>query len=302
MKKRLWKPVLLLGLFLFTVIACGISFNGPDEKLSREDLEFQLTLEALQRTQTAAAAPPDKAQQPPKDALPDQDADPDDDSDDDTACNSSKFVSETIPDGTVYQAGDTFTKSWTIRNAGTCDWTTDYKFVFEGGDQMGGSSSMNVPSVIEPGEKITFQVDLKAPSANGDYTGVWRLKAADGEKLGQYWVKITVGTAGPPPAAFSVTGVEFYMPHTSIDMGCSNSVNVKAEITTSAAGTVTGYWEDSTDFDQTPISVAFAGAEKKIIDYNVEIFATGDYQVFLYIDEPNHQLFGPKEFHVNCTQ
>ena len=306
MKKRLWKPILLHGLFLFTVIACGISFNDSDEKSSQEDLEFQLTLEALQRTQTAAAAPPAK---PPEDTQPDQDADSDDDSDDDsdndTACNSSKFVSETIPDGTVYQAGETFTKSWTLRNAGTCDWTTDYKFVFESGDQMGGSSSMNVPSVIEPGETITFQLDLTAPSADGDYTGIWRLKAADGEKLGKYWVKITVGSGAPPPpppAAFAVTGVEFYMPHTSIDMGCSNSVNVKAEITTNAAGTVTGYWEDSTDFDQTPISVTFAGAEKNIIDYNVEIFATGDYQVHLYIDEPNHQLFGPKEFHVNCTQ
>jgi hypothetical protein len=299
MEKRLWKPILLLGLFLFTVIACRISFDSKDEESSREDIEFQLTLVAMQRTQTVAAAPPDKPKQPPEDSLPDKDSD--DDSGDDTACNSSKFVSETIPDGSVYQAGETFTKSWTIRNAGTCDWTTDYKFVFESGDQMNGLTSMNLPSVIKPGEKITFQIDLTAPSANGDYTGIWRLKAADGEKLGKYWVKITVGSGAPPPATFAVTGVEFYMPHINIDMGCSGDVTVWAEITTSAAGIVTYHWVDSAGGASVPLSVTFAGAEKKIVEYNVLIDFTDDYQVDLYIDEPNHQWFGPKEFHVNCT-
>ena len=301
MRRRLWKPILLLGLFLFTVIACGISFNGSDEKSSREDIEFQLTLEALQRTQTAAAAPPAK---PPEDTQPDQDADSDDDSGDDTACNSSKFVSETIPDGTVYQAGDTFTKSWTLRNAGDCDWTTGYKFVFESGDQMGGSSSMNVPSVIEPGEKITFQVDLTAPSADGDYTGVWRLKAADGEKLGQYWVKITVGSGGapaPPPAAFAVTSVNLTTADTSIDApACPIEVNVQAKITTNGAGTVTYKWQDSTPAGSVLLSVDFADTGTKTVDYNVLVNLDDHIGVDIYIDDPNNQWFGPLEFDVTC--
>ena len=163
MKKRLWQLILLLGLFLFTITACGISFDSNDEKSSQEDIEIQLTVVSLQRTQTAVAAPPENSQKQPEDAQPDQDSDDDsgDDSDDsdDSACNSSKFVSETIPDGSVYQAGDTFTKSWTLRNAGDCDWTTDYKFVFEGGDQMNGLTSMNLPSVIKPGKTITLDVE-----------------------------------------------------------------------------------------------------------------------------------------------
>ncbi len=300
MEKRFWK-ILLLGLFMLTIIACGISFDGIGVNSSLDEIEFQVTLEALHRTQTAAAAPPGDAQKPPKDAPPDKDPAPDTDSDVGTPCNSSKFVSETIPDGSVYQAGDTFTKSWTIRNIGDCKWTTDYKFVFESGDQMGGLSSMNVPSVIEPGEKITFQVDLTAPSAAGDYTGVWRLKAADGEKLGKYWVKIIVGPAGPPPAAFAVTGVEFYMPHTVIDMGCPNDVNVKAEITTSAAGLVTYHWEDSAGGASVEQSATFTEAGKKIIEYNVSIEFSGPYQADLHINDPNHQWFGPKEFTVNCS-
>ena len=230
MEKRTWKPLLLLGLFILTTIACGISIDTGEKKLSQEDIDIQQTVNALQKTQTAAAAPPDDGEEP-KDDQTDQDSTSDKDSDDGSPCNSSKFVSETIPDGTKFQGGDTFSKSWTIRNAGDCKWTTDYKFVFESGDQMGGSSSMNVPSVIEPGEKITFQVDLKAPSADGDYTGVWRLKAADGEKLGQYWVKITVGSGAapaPPPVAFAVTSVEFSAPASPIDLICPGVVNVIA--------------------------------------------------------------------------
>ena len=302
MKKRNWKPLILLGLMMVAVIACGISFDNDDKKPSKEELELQLTREALQKTQTAAAAPPEEAPKPPKDAPPpDTDPEPDTDPGGGTPCNESKFVSETIPDGTVFEPGESFTKSWTIRNIGDCDWTTDYKFVFEDGDQMGGTTSMNVPSVIEPSEKITFQLDLTAPSAAGNYTGVWRLKAADGEKLGKYWVKIKVESAGPPPASFAVTSATFYMPHTTIDMGCPGDLSVKAEITSSAAGTVTYHWEDSAGGSSVEKSATFTEAGKKILDYTATISSSGSYEAHLYINHPNHQWFGPKEFTVNCT-
>ena len=311
MKKRLWQLILLLGLFLFTITACGISFDGNDDKSSQEDIEIQLTVVSLQRTQTAVAAPPENSQKQPEDAQPDQDSDSDDSSDDDSgddsdgsACNSSKFVSETIPDGTVYQAGDTFTKSWTLRNAGDCDWTTDYKFVFEGGDQMNGLTSMNLPSVIKPGKTITLELDLTAPSTAGDYVGVWRLKAADGEKLGKYWVKITVGPTGPPPpppAAFAVTSVTFSTAASPIDLICPDDVLVTAQITTSAAGTVKYFWEDSTAAVSNLESLDFNAAGTKEVQYNVTVNAGGDHWAKLYIDDPNHQWFGPKNFLAICN-
>lgn len=36
------------------------------------------------------------------------------------------FVSETIPDGTQLQPGESFTKTWTIRNSGTVTWSSVY--------------------------------------------------------------------------------------------------------------------------------------------------------------------------------
>jgi len=307
MEKKHWKSILLIELLLFTVIACSISLdNGGDEKLGQKNFETQLTIEALQRTQTALASTPENSQQQPQDSQQDQDSNSDsnsdDDSDNETPCNSSKFVSETIPDGTVYQAGDTFTKSWTLRNAGGCDWTTDYTFVFEEGNQMKGLTSMKVPSVIEPGETITFNVDLTAPNSDGDYTGVWRLKAADGEKLGKYWAKITVGSSSPPPAAFAISSVMLTTATTNVVApACPIDVNVQAAITSSAAGTATYHWRISGMwYESDTFSVTFAGAETKTVNWDFPVEFSDTINVDLYVDDPNHQWFGPITIDVDC--
>ncbi len=298
MKTKRHQLMLLLAFLLFISLACRISLN--DSEPSEEDIKTELTAQSMQITQTAAAAPPPRSTSTPtKESKPDDSNTADTDTpDDEDTCNQSKFVSETIPDGSVYLPGKTFTKAWVIRNNGTCDWTRDYRFVFEEGDQMDGPLSMKLNHVVKPGETYAFEIDLTAPASNGDYTGVWRIKSDDGENLGKYWVKITVG---PPPAAFAVTSVTFYMPHTSIDMGCPGDVVISSEITTSAAGVVTMKWEDSKACPTVTKSINFANAGSKIIQHTMNITSTGDYWAKVYIDSPNHQYFGPINFHANCT-
>src|SRR5574338_1618752 len=54
-------------------------------------------------------------------------------------CDQAQFVRDvTIPDGTVFAPGATFTKTWRIKNAGTCTWS-GYSLVFDSGDSMGGA-------------------------------------------------------------------------------------------------------------------------------------------------------------------
>ena len=296
MKDNRWAKLGVLAVMLFIIMACEISFD-TDNADNSSDLAIEQTLQVLRQTQTANVAllqshdpaEDQAADQPPSPAAtPTATTDPD-------LCNISHMTGETIADGTVFDAGDTFTKSWTLRNNGICDWTTDYRFVFESGDRMGGATSQALPHVVKPHDTITLSVDLTAPDDNGEYAGTWRLLADDGEKLGFYWVKIRVGPL------FAVTGVSYYMPHTTIDTGCPNDINVKAEITSNAEGKVTYKWEDSTGDSSSTKSVTFTEAGKKIVDYNVTVDATGDYWAKLYIDEPNHQWFSVKEFHVNCT-
>ena len=52
-------------------------------------------------------------------------------------CNWVEFVKDvTIPDGTKITGGTSFTKTWRLRNAGSCTWTTEYDLAFVKGDQM----------------------------------------------------------------------------------------------------------------------------------------------------------------------
>ncbi len=124
----------------------------------------------------------------------------DDDHDDDDKkpsrpedqCLYATYVSETIPDGTVFSAGEAFTKSWTLENTGYCDWNTDYAIDFKSGNQMGGPDAQDLTEEVDQGEDITISLDLVAPSSAGTYKGVWQLKTDDGIGFGEVWVKIEV--------------------------------------------------------------------------------------------------------------
>lgn len=295
----------LIFLIMSFTLACGISFSGDNDN-ETEQLKLQLTLQALQMTQAAsggnqnmtvqdaqpAAVQSSSNQQPA--AMQQASPTP---TDDGIPCNSSNFVSETIPDFTIYQPGVTFQKSWTLRNAGDCDWNENYVFEYEEGSRMGGESSIKVNTVIEPGETVTFTVNLKAPVAAGDYVGVWRLKAADGEKLGKYWVKIKVG---PPPEPFSVKSVNFSTPAQPIHINCPGKVTVTANVKATAAGTVTYKWTDCEGGSSTG-SIVFDSAGTKSVTHKVSIdWTDAGHWAGFYVDNPNHQDFGYTSLNVIC--
>ena len=211
-------------------------------------------------------------------------------------CNKAVFVSETIPDDTEFAGGEAFTKSWTFKNSGTCTWNTNYKLVFATGDAMSGPASVNLVSAVVPNEQVTISVDLTAPTDSGTYTGYWKMQADDDEQFGQVYVRVKTEMV-----VFQVTSVTYYMPHTTIDMACPGDVSISGEITTSAPGTMTYYWTDSDGGQSSTKSIDFDAAEAKIVEYTMTVNGSGDHWAKLYIDQPNHQLFGPKNFTVNCT-
>jgi hypothetical protein len=105
-------------------------------------------------------------------------------------------------------AGDDFTKTWRLKNNGTCTWTSGYQLVFDHGDAMGGPSSVPLTSgTVAPGQTIDISVDLTAPSKPGAYQGYWKLRNPSGVLFGwgsnadsAFWVKIQVeAAAGQPP-------------------------------------------------------------------------------------------------------
>ncbi|HWQ83756.1 MAG TPA: NBR1-Ig-like domain-containing protein, partial [Anaerolineales bacterium] len=113
-------------------------------------------------------------------------------------CNQAEFVRDvTIPDNTELQPGQSFTKTWRLRNIGSCAWTTGYSLVFLSGDAMGGASA-DMPQRVEPGSSIDLSVNLIAPNTAGTYKGNWMLRDRDGRfgigtgASNPFWVQIKV--------------------------------------------------------------------------------------------------------------
>jgi hypothetical protein len=110
-----------------------------------------------------------------------------------STCDNSAYVSDvTIPDGTVIAAGESFTKTWSMLNTGTCTWITAYTLVLYSGDDLDGSAAAITASVA-PNETIYISVDMVAPAAMGSYVGYWRLSNASSTGFGTtVYVMITV--------------------------------------------------------------------------------------------------------------
>lgn len=119
-----------------------------------------------------------------------------------SACDRVTFIADiSVPDGTIFAPNQDFTKTWRLKNSGTCAWTTSYSLVFVSGDQMGGPTTANLPITIGPGQMVDLTVGFKAPSTAGNYKGYWQFRNANGVLFGigsggtsPFWVSINVGS------------------------------------------------------------------------------------------------------------
>jgi hypothetical protein len=87
------------------------------------------------------------------------------------------------PPDSIVKAGTAFTKTWRVKNSGTCPWEDGIYNVdlhFEGGDQMSGLPVQDIsPTTVNPGDTVEVSVKLAAPATAGTYIGYW-LPTADG--------------------------------------------------------------------------------------------------------------------------
>jgi len=119
--------------------------------------------------------------------------------------NRIKFIKDvTIPDNAKVDPGARFTKTWRLKNVGTCTWTEDYKLVFARGEQLGGPDSQPLDATVKPNKTVDVSVELVAPTKKGKYTSEWLLQAPNGEKFGlgkdgktPFWAKIVVPKNAP---------------------------------------------------------------------------------------------------------
>ena len=121
------------------------------------------------------------------------------------ACDWAQFVTDvTVPDGTKYDPGAAFTKTWRLRNIGTCTWTKSYSMVYDSGEKMGTTLSVPFTADVPPGGTIDLSVNMTAPTTSGHYIGYWKFKNASGGVFGigfnanrSWWVEINVTSSAP---------------------------------------------------------------------------------------------------------
>ncbi|HKG54759.1 MAG TPA: NBR1-Ig-like domain-containing protein [Anaerolineales bacterium] len=115
-------------------------------------------------------------------------------------CHLAKFVKDvTIPDGTALETNTQFTKTWRLKNIGSCTWDSSYRIAFVDGTSM--SQAMILPwpgGTVSYGESVDLNINLVAPIYPGNYQGNYRLLAPDGTYFGlgvenkAFWVRISV--------------------------------------------------------------------------------------------------------------
>lgn len=120
----------------------------------------------------------------------------------DTCFDASYVADVTVADNTRFDKNKDFTKTWKVRNSGSCAWEADTEIAFVSGAQLGASSPVKV-GALAGGQSVDVSVPMNSGDKDGAYTGIWRLRNKDGAFGDQLSVVIKVGAevAAPAPVA-----------------------------------------------------------------------------------------------------
>ena len=222
-------------------------------------------------------------------------------------CDSAKFIDDvTIPDDTVMAPGATFTKTWRLKNTGSCIWNTNYAIVFDSGTSMNGPAAKQLAASVAPGQTVDISVDLKAPVNADTYKANWKLRNANGVIFGlgddnkSFWVQIKV--ASPTTEVFAVTSASFTINPSSFSGACPTDITLVGKIKVSKAGSVTYTYRREDGFISPVMTKNFDEAgEKNLVEYSMTLSSSWSGKIWLRVDEPNHQDFNSQQFSITCN-
>lgn len=178
-----------LGLFLFSACAPSAPATTSTPDLNPFRTEVAATVRAqvdqeLAQTPSATPVPSPTATQAPTEtaastpaqedtASPGTTGTPDIGTPGTATADLAEWVSQSIADGTVFEPGETFTITWTLKNAGTSTWTTFYLLRFFSGNAFGASQEIFLDREVPPGETIDITIPMTAPTTLGEYRSDW---------------------------------------------------------------------------------------------------------------------------------
>ncbi len=104
----------------------------------------------------------------------------------DPNCLRLEFLGDvSIPPDTRLKPGEKFTKTWWVRNSGTCAWTTQFDLVNSGGELFGSTGKVDFTQDVAVGETVQLSIfDLAAPTRLGTYYSYWLIATPYGNRIG----------------------------------------------------------------------------------------------------------------------
>ncbi|MBT3338287.1 MAG: hypothetical protein HN855_09450 [Anaerolineae bacterium] len=223
-------------------------------------------------------------------------------------CLVASFAGETIPDGTVVETGQYFTKSWTIVNSGTCTWHKGYKLIYWDGNLLGGAAEYEFFDEISPGETMTFPIQLLAPSEAGVYESFWKFKSPSGYIFGvgqsNTPVSVNISVGNPGDLEYGITSVHYTLQRDP-EFGCPANVRWKiiATITVNGPMTVVAQFQQSDGNHTVKKTKVFteASSQNMSVTWTLNKGATANPRwVQLVVFEPDYQEYPTYTFVNNC--
>jgi hypothetical protein len=119
------------------------------------------------------------------------------------ACtNSAEFVADvTVPDGSSLQSDVAFTKTWRVKNTGTCTWDSRYAVAFVDGTLFSAYDAFALSVTAAPGQTVDISLPMRSPIYPGVYESDWKMRTPDGKLFGvgqkdtPLWVKLNIGSS-----------------------------------------------------------------------------------------------------------
>lgn len=231
-----------------------------------------------------------------------------------------EFITDvTVPDGTAFKPGESFVKTWRLKNTGTSTWTPAYSVVFVSGNQMGGPASAPLPNNVPPGQTVDISINLVAPNDSGSYFSYWTLRNPSQNNFGvgpgsdqPFYVLINVqgGGGGGTPAPTSptvpggkmITNVGLAVDDASVEGGCPHTFNFIAKFTLTRPATVSYRLEAETGFPLT-LPAPFNGALDAgtyTLNYALEFTNSVDGTAQFHVSAPENVLSNQVAFTLDC--
>jgi hypothetical protein len=226
----------------------------------------------------------------------------------DPNCAKASLVAENPPDDVLVNPGQTFWKTWTLKNTGTCTWTAAYNIVYASGDLMGGLASYPLNDDVAPGEQKDISIFLKAPDAEGSATGYWKLQSPWNSTFGvgpsgePFYVKVNVSNATELP--YGIAKVDYNLVRDPTG-GCPTNVRYTLYVTVTSNGpTKFNYvWHQSDGNNTHEKSMEFTEASSKTISREWMV-GKGDSTNTRWIEfvatSPEYREYGKAEFENLC--